>query len=157
MLNRWLKSNRKSASIAVTLVSAIAVISMTGCSLLGDVFGDSEYEGIVTLGFEVVSFAPCRGGEQWWMTGGDGFDELQTKYNSLTELPYEPVYAVLKGDRSGQGEYGHLGAYQREFEVSEVVEVRLPEEGECGIAGSVSERAPTIGRFTKEASGPSVP
>jgi hypothetical protein len=67
------------------------------------------------------------------MIGGDGFEELQTRYNSLTEFPYEPVYAVLKGERSGRGEYGHLGGYQRGFRVSEVVEVRLPEEGECGL------------------------
>lgn len=144
MLNQWLKSSGRSTAVTAVLAATISITSLSGCSLLGDIFGDSEYEGIVTLGFEVVSFAPCRGSEQWWMTGGDGFEELQSRYNGLTNLPYEPVYAVLKGERSGRGEYGHLGAYQREFEVREVVEVRLPEEGECGIPQSVDDNVSTV-------------
>lgn len=117
-----------------TTVRAFAVViavTLSGCSLFDDIFGDETYRGVVSFGFEVSSFAPCGGDQQWWVTDGDALLELQTRYNDLVEFPYTKAYARLKGNRSRIGEYGHLGAYQREFEVTEVIEVRALDEGEC--------------------------
>lgn len=113
---------------------AVAVaVTLSGCSLFDDIFdGGKTYRGVVSFGFEVSSFAPCGGDQQWWVTNGEALLELQARYNDLVEFPYTLAYAELKGKRSRIGEYGHLGAYQREFEVAEVVEVRELSEGECG-------------------------
>ncbi|MFC2085744.1 hypothetical protein ACFLRO_00875 [Bacteroidota bacterium] len=111
----------------------VLVISLSGCSLFdGRLGGRTDvYVGQMSFGFEEAAFRPCNTREQWWITGGDVVGELQSRYNDLGVAWYEPVYAKLKGDKSGKGEYGHLGAYEREFDVSDVIEIRLLEQGEC--------------------------
>ena len=115
------------------IAAALSITSMAGCAIIEDVFsGRSDtYIGTVAFGFEESGFRPCNVAEQWWITGGDMVNDLQSRYNDLGVKWYEPVFAELKGDPSQKGQYGHLGAYQREFEVSEVIEMRLLEAGEC--------------------------
>ena len=85
----------------------------------------------MAFGFEESGFRPCDSKEQWWIAGGDAVADLQTRYNDLGVNWYEPVYAKLRGSKTQTGQYGHLGAYQREFEVEQIIEVRLLAEGEC--------------------------
>ena len=87
--------------------------------------------GTVSFGFEESAFRPCDRKEQWWIVGGDVVADLQSKYNDLGVSWYEPVYARLKGDAGSRGEFGHLGAYQREFKVLEILEMRLLKPDEC--------------------------
>jgi hypothetical protein len=86
-----------------------------------------QYEGFYSWGFEVTGFSPCGSDEVWW-TGGEGLVE---RYNTLGVEQYQEVYAVLVGTRSDTGEYGHLGAYDREFDVTRIVEMRLKRPGDC--------------------------
>jgi hypothetical protein len=132
-MKKLLTRFKKPRLVGWLLVFAIGATTITGCSLFGDIFGgdDDKYVGTVSFGFEEVSFRPCGRTEQWWMTGGEIIAELQTQYNDLGVNQYEPVYARLNGEPSEKGEYGHVGAYQREFEVTRIVEVRLLSDGEC--------------------------
>jgi len=116
------------------LVVAVLGVTAAGCFVQDQIFGShsNTVRGRVSFGFEEAAFRPCGSDEQWWITGSDNHvNELQTKWKDLGLEWYTPGYAEVEGNRSDKGEYGHLGAYQREFEVSDVKEVRLLHEGEC--------------------------
>ncbi len=116
------------------LIPVIAcALFISSCSLFDGKIGGGRdsYVGTVSFGFEVSSFRPCGGSEQWWFTGGEVLVDLQAMYNDLGVNWYEPVYAELRGEPGGRGEFGHLGAYQREFRISDILEVRLLDDGEC--------------------------
>lgn len=125
-------------ALILSLVLAALGIAVAGCFVQDQIFGSSRdvYRGRVSFGFEEAAFRPCGSNEQWWVTGSDdAVTELQDKWNALGLDWYHPAYAEIKGDRSGSGEYGHLGAYEREIEVTEVIGVRLLDGDECPWPG----------------------
>lgn len=114
-------------SLTVAGLAAVAA----GCFVQDTIFGDSDRDFVrarVTFGFEEAAIRPCNTDEQWWVVGDQ---ELQERWYDLDLEWYEHGYAEVRGERSEKGQYGHLGAYDREFSVAEVVEVRLLKDGEC--------------------------
>ena len=103
---------------------------LAGCSLFGEEEG--TFDGLVTFGFEVSGFSPCDREEGWSVTG-PAAKELFGKYSEVVAsgTEYVPAYARVRGELSRRGEYGHLGAYDREIEVREVLEVRPASPQEC--------------------------
>jgi hypothetical protein len=98
--------------------------SASGCN--GDT--ELESEGLLTFDFEVSSFLPCGSQEAWWVVATN---ELSQQYGALNVPPGQSAFARLRGVRSGRGNYGHLGSYRHEFEVTEVVTLRLAQEADC--------------------------
>jgi hypothetical protein len=74
-------------------------------------------------GFEEMSFQPCNSRERWWV-GDPG--PLGKAYRDMGAGEYEPVFVIVRGDTSGLGKVGHLGAYQRYLRVREVVRIGRP-------------------------------
>lgn len=76
--------------------------------------GGTVYRGRFAQGFEMSSFVPCDGEEDWWAVGN-----LQP---ITREAPYDysPVYVEVTGAVTEPGRYGHLGAYDRELNIREV-------------------------------------
>ena len=131
-MGRWRRSRKRATQSWARLAFVVAVaVGTSGCALF-DVFGsgDSAYEGQIAFGFEVAAFHRCSSTEQWWITGDAGV-ELQNQYSRLGLDQYELAFARVEGKPSSPGTYGHLGAYQREFEVTAVLEVREIEAGDC--------------------------
>ena len=90
-----------------------------------------DYAGTFTYGFEVVSFTPCNSTEAWWLNGeAAAMTELRTRYAALTKT-MQPVYVRLRGLASEHGSYGHMGGYQREFYLQDVLEVRAIQADDC--------------------------
>jgi hypothetical protein len=90
-----------------------------------------DYAGTFTYGFEVIAFKPCTSGEVWWLNGDvAAMIELRTRYTALTKT-MQPVHVQLRGLVSERGIYGHLGGYQREFYLQDVLEVRAKQSGDC--------------------------
>jgi hypothetical protein len=119
--------------VSLVLIAIAVALPSTGCEFLESIFDDDRYVGHVAFGFEVSAFHPCGSDEQWWIAGGgDALLDLQDRYWALGLNPYEMAFAELEGLQSGKGEYGHLNAYQREFRVLDVRDVRLPADGDCG-------------------------
>ena len=79
-------------------------------------------------GFEMSSFRRCDTDERWWVTGGSDID---ARYRQVAAADYEPVFVRLTGVTSATGEFGHLGAYRREIEVTRIIEIRALRPGEC--------------------------
>lgn len=113
-------------------VAGLAIVA-AGCFVQDTVFGDDDRDFVrarVAFGFEEAAIRPCNSDEQWWIVGDKG-SELQNRWYELHLQWYQHGYAEVRGERSEKGQYGHVGAYDREFDVTEVIEVRQLEEGEC--------------------------
>jgi hypothetical protein len=91
------------------------------------------FEGSYAYGFETSAFLPCGVSEQWWVTPANGEvgQELVRAYNSISDEQFKNAYARLRGKISPRGSYGHLGMYEREFTVTEIVDLRGRLEGDC--------------------------
>ena len=87
--------------------------------------------GLVAEGFEVSSFNPCGLNERWWVAQAP--PSLNRAYSRLATQPYELVYLTARGIRSRLGHYGHLGLYDREFRIQEILEIRKRIGDECPI------------------------
>lgn len=90
----------------------------------------SIYSGFVEFGFESQSFRPCGGGPQWWLMG-PALPELSQRYQELAGAHYQPLYAELQAVLSEPGNYGHMGVYEREMEVVEVVALDIQGPADC--------------------------
>ena len=72
------------------------------------------YEGYFEFRREVSEFRPCHSDERWWVQhGGEVHQQMQAP-------EYPGHHVEFEGVVSERGEYGHLGAYERELEVREV-------------------------------------
>jgi hypothetical protein len=86
------------------------------------------FRGQFVWAFEASAFTPCGGTEAWWVSFASEAvaQEVSARVPWPIELgaPVQPVYVEWRAERSGRGEYGHMGAYGREIRVTEVLEVR---------------------------------
>ena len=123
---------RVKAPFEFVLLAALACFGL-GCHTQVQAVDDKDiYEGTVALGFEVSSFRPCGLDESWWIEGSEeSAVNISEQYAGITQKPYEEVFARLRGLISEKGIYGHLGAYQRSFYVTEVIIVRSKQSGDC--------------------------
>jgi len=107
----------------------LATLLGAACGAPPDVFA-----GRFESGFETSAFHPCGSEEQWWVTADSGaWARLHAPPARTDSGGYLEAVAFvrLRGRRSPRGEYGHVGAYDRELRVTEVLEVRPPAEAEC--------------------------
>ena len=105
------------------------ILLLAGCSLFGE--DATSYDGLVSFGFEVSNLSPCDRDEDWWVTGPAASELVDRYYDVAGENPGATIYARVRGDLSGLGEYGHVGGSDREIEVEEVIEVRVAGADEC--------------------------
>jgi hypothetical protein len=98
-----------------------------------DLMSQELFEGGYAYGFETSAFLPCGLHEQWWVTPANGEvgEELVRMYNAISDEQFKNAYSRLRGKISARGKYGHLGFYEREFVVTEVVDLRARQEGDC--------------------------
>lgn len=116
------------AVIAAILAGALAVLA-AGCGSPADLHA-GRYES----GFETSAFYPCGSDEQWWVTADSvAWARLHSPPARVDSSGYLEAVAFvrLRGRVSPPGEYGHVGAYDREIRVGAVMEVTAPEKGEC--------------------------
>ena len=131
-------SFRKFVCVIIIVGAALAGCASGGPAATAEGGMDGVYEGLFSEGFEVSMFEPCDANERWWLTGFDTSlrsflerkEELRRDYieaNEIVSAGYvAPLfYLRLKGGVSDVGEFGHMGAYQRQIVLREVVELRI--------------------------------
>jgi len=85
--------------------------------------------GRFAAGFEMFAFRPCDLDENWWVDTAPA--SLSEEYGRLVTQPYDEAYLRARGTWSELGEYGHVGFYDREFRISEILEIRELNPNEC--------------------------
>ena len=95
------------------------------------------HEGVFIDLFETSLFEPCDSDERWWLEiRGDinavfwaRIKELRAAHEAQTGEPLgdasPPYFLTAKGKVSAPGAFGHLGQYNRHFDLTEIAEVRL--------------------------------
>ncbi|MGI9175508.1 MAG: hypothetical protein ACR2GR_09355 [Rhodothermales bacterium] len=89
------------------------------------------YAGLYSQGFEDSVFRPCGIDEDWKLVGDDStFSDFSRR--SAEALAENPAYVRLRGTPSRRGTYeGFFVTYDRQFTMTDVVEVRGRREGDC--------------------------
>lgn len=85
--------------------------------------------GFYTWGFEVSAFQECGNDESWWVGMDAG---LGQRHREIGTRQYQPIFVVVDGEVSGRGQYGHLGAYDRQIDVTHLLEAREVRQEDCG-------------------------
>lgn len=119
----------------------LLTLAALACQTLAPTPGPTtdEFEGYYASGFEVSSFVPCGMSQDasygigYWLNGtSDFYERYTTLVQSSGHDPatgYFSVYVRFTGELSPPGHYGHLGAYEREITVTELLEISL--DGLC--------------------------
>lgn len=98
------------------------------------------YKGHYVSAFERKIFWPCGvEDEAWWLKGKSAiYSELEEfiKKNSLRSgkskmKPNTPFYIEVKGTRSAKGEWGHMGRYIYELNVTEIIDISVTDKCKC--------------------------
>lgn len=116
-------------ALLVALLLVGLVTATAACGSRADLHA-GRYES----GFEASAFYPCGSDEQWWLTADSAsWARLHAPPARIDSGGYREATAFVRvrGRVTGPGEFGHMGAYDRELTVTEVLEVRAPEEGSC--------------------------
>lgn len=72
-----------------------------------------EREGVLSIGFERSCFIQAGSAEEWWFgsLGGEKWSDLRPGQPN----PFDRARIRATGYLSSPGQYGHLGAYRRDF------------------------------------------
>lgn len=91
------------------------------------------YQGLHTVRFEESSLAPCHSDDRWWMSGGvvEIWKFVDTHPEIKTGAIGFDVFVRVRGKLSPQGRYGHMGAYSRQLEVQQVLDIHVPNPADC--------------------------
>ncbi|MFG0248547.1 MAG: hypothetical protein ACF8OB_06645 [Phycisphaeraceae bacterium JB051] len=111
----------------LAVVSLFVAMVLSGCHpfvLLPESEVMVEVKGRYIHEFEVQRFKPQGSLDDWWLTWNDAFCE---QWDAATDGYCVPVWVHVKGKKIGPGLKGHQGRYLYELQVTEVIEMRLPE------------------------------
>jgi hypothetical protein len=92
--------------------------------------GIRDWKGQYRSGFEISSFQPCGSDEVWWATGN--LEKIYSVIEPPATISNEvaTVYVELKGSVGFEGNYGHLGVYNRQINVKDVyvIQAEIPKD-----------------------------
>lgn len=113
--------------VCVCILIILAVLSTAACSPDADC-----REGLVVWGHEVRSFRPCDSEKDLWLVGSqEVLERLISDCESLTDVPYTPIYVELCGMEGPQATDGFAADYDGVFTVISVVNSRKATEDDC--------------------------
>lgn len=88
--------------------------------------GERAFSGTFDWHFETASFTPDSGGGPYWLSAeGEIWTQITAPLTEAGQGPWGRVHIVVEGRLSAAGQYGHLGAYPNELQVTRVIESRL--------------------------------
>jgi hypothetical protein len=85
-----------------------------------------RYSGTWDWRLETSSFTTDDGRGPWQLHAeGEAWEQINAPIAQSGAGPWGRAHLVVEGELSARGRYGHLGAYEREFRVTRVIEARL--------------------------------
>lgn len=90
--------------------------------------GERQYTGVYAEGTEIMTFHADGEAHPWAVAGGDALYALQAAAPPRAQ-PWDgfQIRAVIKGRLSERGRYGHLGMFEREITITDVILAPAPE------------------------------
>jgi hypothetical protein len=101
----------------------IGLLALAACAS-GAQTSPRSFAGTWAFHFETSAFVTDAGEGPYWLAGDDVWPQLTAPF-STTGNPWGEAHVVVEGELSAPGQYGHLGAYERELRVTRVIESRL--------------------------------
>ncbi|WP_234572748.1 hypothetical protein [Rhodohalobacter sp. 614A] len=125
----------KSHTLFIIGFSFLAIV-ISSCNLINSdnkIEGNKEgvYEGIYLQGIEDSWFHPCIDEEESWrpLLTEETFAPIR---EALSDAESYRVFVKAKGIPSKKGKYeGWLTEYDREFDITEIIETRPTDSGKC--------------------------
>lgn len=86
-----------------------------------------RFTGVYEISFERQAFIDDASGEAWWATlSYDAQEAMNAAKPPGNSFPFGwRIRAEVEGVLSGEGEYGHLGAYKRHLAITRVFRAKL--------------------------------
>jgi len=118
----------------------------TGAS--ADASSVQRFRGLVVLGHEVRSFTPCGGIEPVWVSDPSG--RLTETYRDLAPglVPYEALFAVVRGRLGTAPEQGFGSDYEQQLVVTKVEYMAADGSG-CNGSRPRSDRLDALPSFIR--------
>ncbi|MGE3251787.1 MAG: hypothetical protein AB7J28_08490 [Hyphomonadaceae bacterium] len=113
-----------------TLLAFVLPLALIACASAhaGHEANAERFEGVWDFHFETSSFRTTDRQGPYWLSGdGEVWPQLTAPFGA-TGHPWGTLDVVVEGELSAPGQYGHLGAYERELRVTRVISSRLHEE-----------------------------
>ena len=117
----------------IALAILVPALSISTIFLFQEENLEKIHSGHFRFGFEESSFVECNSNERWWVrpTSEREINRFKLKLAPLKNTELNIGYASFRGVTSENGRFGHLGAYDREFLVSELIEFNSVTPSEC--------------------------
>ncbi|MFB8829484.1 hypothetical protein [Azotobacter salinestris] len=98
----------------------------------GGLSSAARYQGHLVMLPEMHIFVPCNAEAPLWLvTDAATGHRLEAQYASLVSEPYEEAFAVLRGTPGPQLDCRGCRDFPGSFRVSEIIEYRQAEAGDC--------------------------
>jgi hypothetical protein len=117
---------------SMVLLAFVLATSCESAAQDDNISAPSAWTGVITSGFEEFSFRSCGQTEKWWLTS-EPYGLLYPGCTDGRSPKHAPClrWARIEGVLSPEGDYGHLSAYPHELKVTNVLEDRELQQGEC--------------------------
>lgn len=119
--------------IPYLLASALLLAGCAGNSTTeGGSSSVRRYQGHLVMVPEMHVFVPCNSEAPLWLVTDEATSHrLEAQYTSLVSEPYEEAFAILRGTPGPQLHCPGCRDFPGSFRVSEIIEYRLAEAGDC--------------------------
>lgn len=105
-------------------LAGLLAMSLSACTTPPE--GPQTFTGEWDWHFETSAFRSADGRGPWWLAAeGSAWDQLVAPIQRSGGGPWGRVALTIEGELSAPGQYGHMGAYERQLRVTRVIEARL--------------------------------
>lgn len=91
-----------------------------------------ELRGHLILGPQERAFRPCNSADSLWLLAAPALDaQLQERYLSQVDEPYEEAYLHLRGQRGAPVDCSACAGHAGSLRIEQLIELRSAESADC--------------------------
>ena len=105
--------------------AGVAALALSACATTPTT---ARYSGTWDWHFETSSFSTDDGRGPWWLhADGAEWEQINAPLSEAGAGTWGRVHLIVEGELSPPGQYGHMAAYERQFRITKVLDVRRVE------------------------------
>lgn len=115
-----------SAILLLLLITLLAIVYFV-------MFRNSikTYEGVYTQANNVTDFKPCGTNEHWWLSFDESAGNIDSMYEATISSSTRKTFIRIAGKDEHSHSKGHVGYYDRNFEVTKIDTLRTLLRKDC--------------------------